>query len=274
MIKYELTKDEKRMLNKSFYYAMGVNFASSSLVGQAKSYAMAMLPALNAYYMDEKRKGKAFARHTKEYFNTHSVFMGLLVGIGLAMEKKNGQLDEEDNIDSTISNVKASLMGPTAGIGDSFFYNCWRVIVAGISLGFCAEGSLMGPLFFLLFYGVGTLIIKYFLLRVGYISGSTVISEMFEKGIIPAITKAASAVGAIMIGAMVATNVKINFTFAPEFNGAVFDMQGMLDKIAPGFLSLVLWYVIMKRVKKGDSPAKLIYMIMLVCIVLAFFKLF
>ena len=46
--------------------------------------------------------------------------------------------------DDTIENIKVALMGPTAGIGDAFFFNCVRVIAAGIGIGLCAEGNLLG----------------------------------------------------------------------------------------------------------------------------------
>ncbi|MDI5434784.1 PTS system mannose/fructose/sorbose family transporter subunit IID, partial [Salmonella enterica subsp. enterica serovar Kentucky] len=42
------------------------------------------------------------------------------LGITVAMEEKNSQQKEMDA--SSIDNVKASLMGPLAGIGDSFFW--------------------------------------------------------------------------------------------------------------------------------------------------------
>lgn len=46
------------------------------------------------------------------------------------MEEKNSQ---QKNMDATaIDNVKASLMGPLAGLGDSFFWGTLRLIATGI----------------------------------------------------------------------------------------------------------------------------------------------
>jgi fructoselysine and glucoselysine-specific PTS system IID component len=51
-------------------------------------------------------------------FNTTPHIVTLLLGITTAMEEKNSQ---QKNMDATaIDNVKASLMGPLAGLGDSF----------------------------------------------------------------------------------------------------------------------------------------------------------
>lgn len=270
----KLTKEENRMLAKSFFYLTGGNFASSDIVGQGKSFAMGMLPGLKMFYKDKSRQIAAFARHVREYMNCHLVMGGLIAGISLALEKKNAELPPEEDIGSTITNVKASLMGPCAGIGDSFFYNCWRVIVAGIALGFCDQGSIFGPLFFVLFYGIATLGVKYALLRIGYIRGQSIVTACSDGGVLPLITKAASILGAIMIGAMVANNVRIAFNFAPEFNGVVFDLQGMLDAIAPGLASIALYFLVMKLVRKGTKVYWIIYGLMAACILLTFLKFF
>lgn len=60
------------------------------------------------------------------------------------MEKEH---KEKNSIDGqTIESIKAALMGPTAGMFDSLFFNCLRIIAAGIGIGLCAEGSNFGYL--------------------------------------------------------------------------------------------------------------------------------
>ena len=148
----KLTPEERKMLNKSFYFSLGTNMASSKVSQQSKCFAMAMAPGLEMFYDDPEDRRKAFYRHAGEFFNTHQVFLGLLVGISLAMEKQQAE-HPEDDITETISTLKASLMGPTAGIGDSFFFNCYRVIIAGLCIGLSANGSLLGVILFVLLYG-------------------------------------------------------------------------------------------------------------------------
>ena len=127
----KLTPEERKMLNKSFYFSLGTNMASSKVSQQSKCFAMAMAPGLEMFYDDPEDRRKAFYRHAGEFFNTHQVFLGLLVGISLAMEKQQAE-HPEDDITETISTLKASLMGPTAGIGDSFFWGTFRVIGVGV----------------------------------------------------------------------------------------------------------------------------------------------
>ena len=131
----KVTPEERKMLNKAFWYSLGTNMASSKVSMQSKCFAMAMSPGIDMFYNDPEDRKEAFYRHASEFFNTHQVFLGLLVGIALAMEKQNAEGDED--ITEAITSLKASLMGPTAGIGDSFFFNCYRVIIAGICIGLC-----------------------------------------------------------------------------------------------------------------------------------------
>lgn len=54
-----------------------------------------------------------------EFFNTTPHIVTLILGINAAMEEENAN---DPNFDSAaIDNIKMSLMGPLAGIGDSFF---------------------------------------------------------------------------------------------------------------------------------------------------------
>ena len=96
----------------------------------------------------------------------------------------------------------------------------------------------------------------------------------FEKGIVPLIMEACGILGAVMIGTLIASNVKINIALAPEINGATFALQDIFDGIMPGMLSLILWWVCFKSLQKGMSPIKLIFIIMAACVVLAFLGVF
>ena len=269
----KLTKEEKALRGSACLYSLGTNGASSKVSMQSKCFAMAMSPGLDLFYKDnpEGRK-KAFYRHASEFFNTHQVFLGLLVGIALAMEKKNAEGNED--ISESISSLKASLMGPTAGIGDSFFFNCYRVIIAGVCIGLCAGGSPVGVLGFVLFYGCALLAYKYLFMTAGYKYGTSLITTAFERGIIPILTEAAGLLGAVMVGALVAGNVNIKVALEPMIGGAAVSFQQRLDTICPGILSILLWGWSFSRIQKSWSPTKLIFVIMGACIVLALFGIF
>lgn len=269
MAKYVLSKDEKKMLNRCFYYSMNDFMAFNQVVMQGKAFGMSVWPAIDHFYTDPEEKKKAFARNANEFFNTHQVMHGLITGIVCAMEKEraeNGTLDE-----GAISGLKASLMGPLAGVGDSFFFNCVRVIIAGICIGLAADGNLLAPILFLVLYGGGLLIAKYAFLVEGYKNGVSLVNLAFEKGIVPLIMEACGILGSVMIGTLIATSVKINVVLEPVINGATFSLQSILDGVMPGLLSLLLWWGTFKALQKGMTPTKLVFAIMGLCVVLSFF---
>lgn len=83
-------------------------------------YCYTMLPVLKKLYGDNKEKmASAMQRHL-EFMSCTPHIVTLLAGITAAMEEENAK---DENFDpSSISAVKTSLMGPMAGIGDSFFW--------------------------------------------------------------------------------------------------------------------------------------------------------
>lgn len=50
----------------------------------------------------------------------------------------------------SINSVKVSLMGPLAGIGDSFIWGTLRIIATGVGLSLANQGNILGPILFLL----------------------------------------------------------------------------------------------------------------------------
>ena len=71
-----------------------------------------------------------------------------ILGITAAMEEENAT--QEDFEPNTINSVKAGLMGPLAGIGDSVFWGTLRPLAGGIACSLALTGNLFAPFLFLL----------------------------------------------------------------------------------------------------------------------------
>lgn len=202
-----LTTKEKKILN-SMYWRSGTCFAAFTMVKmEGNAFAITMAPAINELYQDNEAERREALRRHNNFFNTHAVFLPFIAGLSFAMEKERREKGSVDT--DTIENIKVALMGPTAGIGDAFFFNCVRVIAAGIGLGLCAQGSLLGPILFAVIYGGSQMLARWLLLNVGYTMGTSFINSVFETGLIQAITKSASILGLGMVGAMVAQMVNV-----------------------------------------------------------------
>lgn len=264
-----ISAEEKKLLNKCYWGSLSCMRTTSNVTGQGRAMVLSTAPIIEKYYPDEESKKEALSRHASEFINTNQTMFGLLAGIACAMEKERG---EKGNVEAgTITSVIASLMGPLAGVGDSFFFNCVRVIVAGIAIGIASSGNVLGPILFVLLFGFGLLALKHFLFMTGYRTGTTLIDQASESGVISMLMEAAGVLGAMMVGVLIASNVSINIALAPVVNGAEINVQAILDSIMPGILSIGLWWGSYKALQKGLTPVKLIFIIMGGCIVLSLF---
>lgn len=118
------SNNEKKLLTKSdinkvFWRSFTVNasFNYERQMSQGAQYALS--PILQKLYPDKKELGEALQRHA-EFFNTTPMLCPFIFGITAAMEEENAT--QEDFDPNTINSVKAGLMGPLAGIGDSVFW--------------------------------------------------------------------------------------------------------------------------------------------------------
>lgn len=271
MAKHNFDAKEKSILRKMFWNS-GLVFAGFNQVKmEGNAFTNTMAPVVNEYYKDEEERKAALVRHNG-FFNTHAVMFALIAGLTYAMEKEKMTKGTVD--DDTIESIKVALMGPTAGFGDAFFFNTIRVIAAGICIGFAAQGNILGPILFVLLYGGGQMLARYYLLRIGYVSGTSFIDKVFESGLINALTTSASIVGLSMVGAMVASTVKVNLKWVLNFGGAEIILLDVLDKIMPGVLSLILLYGLVRLIKRGVKPIYMVLGLMLISVVLAYFNIF
>lgn len=269
--KLALTKEEKKLCNKLWFSFNFCRLLGNKINSNGCGFLFGIEPALKQFYGEDTEEYREACLRNIEIFNSHSLFCHFLGGVTAGMEKQKseGKCDGE-----SISKVKMSLMGPLAGIGDSFFYTCFRVIIAGIAMGFCATGSILGPILFILLHSGPQIFMKWYAIRLGYISGSSLVEKAFESGILPLITRCFGYVGMAMLGVMIATNVKINIAWQPTINGAVTNIQGMLDTIFPGLLSLVLFGIVYNLIKKKVNPITIVFVIMGISILLAWLGIF
>ena len=257
MAMFNYSEQEKKTLRKMWVNA-GYVFAGFNMVKmEGNGFALTMAPVLDELYKDEQERKEALRRHNG-FFNTHAVMFSLIAGITYALERQ--KMETGAVTDEVIENIKASLMGPTAGIGDAFFFNCLRVIAAGIGIGLCSQGNILGVFLFILIYGVSQLVGRWYLLQIGYSFGTTLMEPL---------TKSAGIVGLTMVGAMVATtvNVKLNWTITVGETSVV--VLDVINSIMPGILSIILVFVLVRLIKKGVKPITLVFGILFITIALA-----
>lgn len=249
--KYNLSDNEKGLLKKVFWRSWSL-FGSFNMVKmQGYGYSYAMHPVIDAFYKNEEDKRKALIR-SSTFFNCTYETAPFIMGLNAAMEKANS---ETENFDvESINAVKASLMGPLSGIGDSIFWGTLRLIAASIGIPLAMNGSLLGPILFLLIYHLPSILIRYKLLYVGYSSGERFLATAYKSGAFEKLTQCATMVGLIMIGAMTAQSVTISTTLKIAMSkGKPLVVQDILNNMMPGLLPLLLtlgiFYLVRRKVK-------------------------
>lgn len=247
-----LSREDKKMINSICWRSL--NAHCSRVGGQARQMAIGFLwqimPALNRYYKDQPEKKKeALYRHV-QFCNVSNAIYPFLAGLVASMEKENSEVDDFDT--SSIVAIKAALMGPLAGIGDSLLFSVVRVIAAGIGISFALQGSILGPILFFLIYNGCTMALRFSLGYVGFISGSSFITNMYQDGTLKILTKCAGILGLIMVGAMTASTVKFTTAISiPIPGGEAVALQSSLDTLFLGLVPLLLTFGCKKLLDKN-----------------------
>ncbi len=249
----DLSPEDRKMLHGIFFHSFNV-FAmyAGGARGGASGFMWSILPALKRFYPEHDKLQDALTRHSTWYNITSNVGT-FCMGLVAAMEKENSETDDFDT--HSIDSVKASLMGPMSGIGDAIFWGVLRVIAAAVGMALCAEnGSILGPIVFLLIYNIPSWITRWVLTVLGYRVGSNFITRLYEGGYMAIITKLASILGLLMIGAMTANSVSFTTILAiPLENGDPVMIQDSLDTIFKGLIPLLYTLGCLKMLRKNVS---------------------
>ena len=149
--------DLRKVFWRSFPLQASFNYERMQNVG----FCYSLLPILKKLYPNKDDMAAALKRHLS-FFNTTPQVVTLITGACVAMEEENAQAEREGgSFDmESIAALKAALMGPVAGIGDSFFWGTFRVIAAGVGCGLAAQGSILGAILFLLIFNVPALLAR------------------------------------------------------------------------------------------------------------------
>ena len=263
-----LSKEEKKMMRSVFWRSWTMN---ASRTGATQYHAVGviytLLPVINRFYQSKEERAEAIVRHTT-WFNATMHINNFIMGLVASMEKQNSEDDQFDP--SSITAVKASLMGPISGIGDSFFWGILRVIAAGIGISLAATGSPLGAILFLVIYNVPAFLIHYYALYSGYSGGASFIQRRYESGGMKILREAASMLGLMMMGSMTASNVKFKTILEVSVEGSkeAMKIQDYLDQLFVGIVPLTVTLIAFWLLRKKVNVNAVMFGIMFLGIIL------
>lgn len=254
----------KEVFKKTFWRTFPLQACFCYERMQNVGFAYQMVPALKKLYPDKEEASKALKRHLA-IFNTTPCVVPFITGASIAMEEKfkkareNGEECDEESINA----VKTALMGPLAGIGDSFFWGTLRIIAAGIGASLAAQGSILGAVLFFLMYNIPQLFVRYQGLKLGYKSGVSFLENMSQGGVIALLTEVAKILELVVVGSMCASMVALSTPLVISMDGADVVIQDIFNSILPNILPLGLTFVIYKLLQKGIKTTTVLWGIIL-----------
>ena len=243
-------KISKKTLNKSFnLWFWGALTCFSQEHMQTFGYLSSMLPIIKELYPDKKEQQEKIHAYTA-FFNTNPMLGSVIIGTTASMEeaRANGKgIDGE-----TINDMRAGLMGPIAGIGDSLIDGTLIPILLGLALGMSQNGSPVGAIFYIIVWDLIAYFGQRFLYFRGYKLGDKAVSILVGKQG-KAIRHAISIIGGMVVGGVLASWVNVTTSLQlKDSTGKVFlNLQKLLDSIFPGLLTVIVtllcWWLMAKK---------------------------
>ena len=232
---------------------------------QNGGWCFAMIPAIKKLYTNKEDQKAALKRHL-EFFNTHPFLVTFVMGIVLSLEQQKADIN-------MIRSVRVAAMGPLGGIGDAIFWFTLVPITAGITANMAINGSLAGPILFLLIFNAVQMLVRFGLMNWSYKLGSQAIEILTANA--KEFTRAASMLGVFVVGALTSNYGGTTIALTIENGESPIVIQSILDGVLPKLIPLAITlglYVLIK--KKGWSPVKCIALLLVVGLIGAFIGLF
>lgn len=266
---------DQKTLTKSFHrWFWGALTCFSQEHMQTFGYMASMLPILRKLYPKHEDQVKAIKAYTA-FFNTNPMLGTVIVGITASMEQARAGGKEIDG--ETINDMRAGLMGPIAGIGDSLIDGTLIPILLGISLGMSSGGSPLGAIFYIIAWVLIAYFGQRFLYFWGYKFGDQAVSFLVGKQG-AAVRHAIGTVGSMVVGGVLASWVSVTTSLKlTGANGKVFlNLQDKLDSIYPGLLTVAVtffcWWLMTKKHVSAIWTMLILVVIALVGVLVGFFN--
>ena len=260
------SKITKKDFNQCFWRSLTLDSSWNYERMQNIAYCYMMAPIIRRLYENKEDRAAALKRHL-EFMSVTPHISTLLVGISGAMEEENAKNPDFD--ENSINAVKSSLMGPMAGVGDSFFWGTLLLIAAGVGVSLASQGNIMGPILFFLIINIPHFILRYLCLDKGFKYGTQLFKDISSGGIITKITEAATMLGLMVIGGMTAANVNFNLAINVGSGDWAEPLQNYLDEIMPGLLPAALFGIMYWLLGKKVKTTTILIAVMVICIILS-----
>ncbi|AUN15493.1 PTS system mannose/fructose/sorbose family transporter subunit IID [[Clostridium] sordellii] len=255
---------DKKTLNKMAWRSMFLQASFNYERMQAGGWLYSILPGLQKIHKNKQDLSTSM-KHNLEFFNCHPFLITFVMGIIISLEQKKADVQ-------TIRSLRVAAMGPLGGIGDAIFWFTLLPISAGVGANLALEGSIAGPIIFLLMFNIVHLGLRFWLMHWSYKTGVEGITKLTKNA--KEFTRSATVLGMIVVGALIASYVNIDIVTEIPIGETALKVQEILDGIMPKLLPLGLTFGMYGLVKKNVSPMINILIMVIIGIVGAYIGLF
>jgi len=276
----DLKKTTDATRNKSYWrWAYGNLTCFSQEHMQTFGYLAAMLPIVDELYDDDAEKVEALSTYST-FFNTEPQLGSLVVGLTVGLEEARANGDDID--DETINGIRAGLMGPLAGLGDSIIVGTLIPILLGIGLGLSTGGSPLGAIFYIVVWNA----LMFFGMRFAYDKGYELGGSAVEALVGPesnALRSSIVMIGTMVIGAVAATWISINTALVLPGVGSLNDVlwttsdtnvfgSGIFPKLLNFVFVYLCWWLMTKKKISPTMVMLILVGVALVGVLVGFFN--
>ncbi len=267
------SKKELRKISRGWIWnaQLGWNYERMQGLG----YLTAMLPVIEKLYGDRPELMKKALKAHSSLFNTTPAMGNVLVGMSVAIEE---QFDASEEGIQFAEATKTALMGPFAAVGDTIFGMIPGAVFGSIAATMAVEGNAIGVILWEVWL-IGVIFLRFKMFDIGYRQGTQFMNSINSSK--DAITEAASVLGLVVVGGMIATMVKLNLATLsfcigtdPVTNEPLmqsFPLQSYADSIMPALLPATLAGVSYWLLgKKWMNSNRLILLLLVTAMVLAY----
>ncbi|MGS4047681.1 PTS system mannose/fructose/sorbose family transporter subunit IID [Staphylococcus pseudintermedius] len=257
---YKLTDKDFRQMNirSLLFFQWGWNYERM----QGSGYLFTILPQLRKIYGDDSPELQEMMRTHAQFFNTSNFFNTIIMGIDIAMEEKERYASKE-----SVKGIKVGLMGPFAAVGDAIFGSLVPTIFGAIAANMAQDGNPFGALLWFVAM-LAIIVFRWKQLKFAYKEGISLVTTMQHR--LESLTNAATLLGVFMVGALVATMIRVQFAWKPQIGDLTVNIQNNADMILPRLLPLIIVFAIYWLLgRKKMNSTRAIFIVIIVSIILS-----